>query len=292
MAFNILTLTGEQIRAARALSRIEQTELARLSDLSLETIKRLERIRGAVDANARTLRAIQDAFAAIGVQFDGDDTGRIGVQQHSRRPDDRLAPRSGDAPSAKGLHRIIYHSRIVRGADESLRPTLAYIHKEAQTLYAGLDITGIIFAREGRLLQALEGERDILSQAYRAISCYPQHQDLRLIEDGSASQRLFPESTFCCGLFASDGEHVASAPALGSPFDPDRLAPSSAASVLGIARDLQQMSPRNARGAPGACTLASACLDATCAAPRASTGRLAPQAHRTAPRGRLAPPQG
>ena len=90
MSFNILTLTGEQIRAARALSRVEQAELARLSGLSLETIKRLERIRGPVDANARTLRAIQDAFGNIGVQFEGDDTGKVGVQRRApSQADDR-----------------------------------------------------------------------------------------------------------------------------------------------------------------------------------------------------------
>lgn len=284
MAFNILTLTGEQIRAARALSRIEQTELARLSGLSLETIKRLERIRGAVDANARTLRAIQDAFAAIGVQFDGDDTGKVGVLQRTLdRPQDRLEDRLTPAPldttAAKGLHRLIYHSRIARSADESLRPTLAYIHQEAQTLHAGVDVTGIIFAREGRLLQALEGERDTVHQAYRAISCYPQHQDLRMIEDRSITRRLFPEFSFCCGLFRSDLEHMAGDPAFEGGFSPDRLAPSSAAGVLGIARDLQHTSPRNSRGAPGACTLASVCLDATCGAPLVSTAPLAPQAH-------------
>lgn len=277
MTFNILTLTGEQIRAARALSRIEQTELARLSGLSLETIKRLERIRGPVDANARTLRAIQDAFAAINVQFDGDDTGRVGVLQHARQGD-RQAPRAHEADPVKNLHRVIYHSRIVRNADESLRPALAYIHREAQTLHAGLDISGIIFARQGRLLQALEGERDVVHQAYRAIACYPQHQDLHLIEDRVTTRRQFPEFDFCCGLFSSDLEHVAGDPAFEGGFSPERLLPSSAAGVLGIARDLQQMSPRNSRGAPGACTLASLCLDATCAAP-SPAARIAPQAH-------------
>jgi transcriptional regulator with XRE-family HTH domain len=279
MAFNILTLTGEQIRAARALSRIEQTELARLSGLSLETIKRLERIRGTVDANARTLRAIQDAFATIGVEFDGDGAGQIGVLQ--RTPDlikDRLAPRSEDS-AAKGMHRLIYHSRIARVGDESLRPMLAYIHQEAQTLHAGIDVTGIIFAREGRLLQALEGERDAVHQAYHAISCYPQHQELRLIEDRATTRRLFPDFSFCCGLFPSDLEHMAGEPAFEGGFNPARLAPASAAGVLGMAHDLQKSAPRESRGAPGACALASVCLDATCGAPMASTGRFAPQAH-------------
>lgn len=278
MAFNILTLTGEQIRAARALSRIEQTELARLSGLSLETIKRLERIRGPVDANARTLRAIQDAFAGLNVKFDGDDTGRVGVLQHANRQEDRLPPGSSGTKPAKDLHRVIYHSRITRNGDESLRPALAYIHREAETLHAGFDVSGIIFARQGRLLQALEGERDAVHQAYRAIACYPQHQDLRLIEDRSTTRRLFPEFSFCCGLFSSDLEHIADDPAFEGGFKPERLAPSSAAGVLGIARDLQHMSPRSARGAPGACALASLCLDATCAA-LSPAPRVAPQAH-------------
>lgn len=281
MAFNILTLTGEQIRAARALSRTEQTELARLSGLSLETIKRLERIRGPVDANARTLRAIQDAFETIGVHFNGDDTGKVGVLQHppasvaARLPQQKL-----DAPPPSGTHRLIYHSRIARRADESLRPTLAYIHAEAQTLHASLAITGIILAREGHLLQALEGDRDVVHQAYRAIASYPQHQELHLVEDRPALRRQFSEFSFCCGLFADDLKHLPDATALQNGFDPSGLTPNAASGLLGVARELQQIAPRNSRGNPGACTLASSCLDSTCGRARtAPSHQNAPQAH-------------
>lgn len=281
MAFNILALTGEQIRAARALSRVEQTELARLSGLSLETIKRLERIRGPVDANARTLRAIQDAFETIGVQFEGDDTGRVGViQRPSGHGDPRPAARPPDPQPTPRLHRLIYHSRIARRADESLRPTLAYIHAEAQTLHAGLDVTGIIFAREGHLLQALEGDKDVVHQAYRAIASYPQHQNLRLLEDRATTRRQFPEFSFCCGLFEDDLKHLPAEPALQGGFDPSGLTPNAASGLLGVARDLQQTAPRNTRGNPGACTLASSCLDATCGRGRTARAReIAPQAH-------------
>lgn len=280
MTFNILSLTGEQIRAARALSRIEQTELARLSGLSLETIKRLERIRGPVEANARTLRAIQDAFDTIGVQFDGDDTGTIGVLHRARqRGDDQARPRAPDREAPPRLHRLIYHSRIARNAGESLRPTLAYINAEAQTLHAGLGITGIIFAREGHLLQALEGDRDVVHQAYRAISCYPQHGDLHLLEDRPTNRRRFPDFSFCCGLLPSDPRHPAD-PAFQADFHPDRLTPSAASGLLCAARDLQHSPPRNMRGAPGACTLASVCLDSTCGSGRQAPPReIAPQAH-------------
>lgn len=62
-------LTGEQIRAARALLRLEQADLSSAAGISLETVKRLEGIRGPVSAHARTLKAIQHALEAAGVVF-------------------------------------------------------------------------------------------------------------------------------------------------------------------------------------------------------------------------------
>lgn len=70
MSQGLLLLTGEQIRAGRAILRLEQVELAKAASVSLETIKRLERMRGPVDANVRTLVAISAAFLRSGVVFD------------------------------------------------------------------------------------------------------------------------------------------------------------------------------------------------------------------------------
>jgi transcriptional regulator with XRE-family HTH domain len=80
-------LTGEQIRAARALARIEQAELAKRSCLSLETIKRLERMRGPVAANSRTVNAISQTFDQLGVRFEWSLGGGVGVisQQVAQR---------------------------------------------------------------------------------------------------------------------------------------------------------------------------------------------------------------
>jgi DNA-binding XRE family transcriptional regulator len=63
-------LTGEQIRAGRALCRLEQAQLARCAGVSLETIKRLEGFRGPVEATTRTIAALIRAFEAVGVVFD------------------------------------------------------------------------------------------------------------------------------------------------------------------------------------------------------------------------------
>ncbi len=69
-------LHGEQIRAARALARMEQAALAAAADLSVPTIKRLEKMAGPISANTGTEAAIRAAFAAVGVIFlDADSQG-------------------------------------------------------------------------------------------------------------------------------------------------------------------------------------------------------------------------
>lgn len=63
-------LTSEQVRAARALKRIDQKELAGLAGISVETIKRLEKTDGPMlSATGTTLSAIQRALEAAGVEF-------------------------------------------------------------------------------------------------------------------------------------------------------------------------------------------------------------------------------
>ena len=62
-------LNGEQIKAARAMVRIEQSELAARAGVSVETIKRLEQMRGPISANTATEAAIRKAFREAGVIF-------------------------------------------------------------------------------------------------------------------------------------------------------------------------------------------------------------------------------
>ena len=88
-------LTSEQIRAARAMLRIEQRDLADRSGVSLETIKRIERTPGAVSAYASTVDAIRCALEAAGIEF-LENGGGDGVR---RRPDARAASPSKPAAS-------------------------------------------------------------------------------------------------------------------------------------------------------------------------------------------------
>jgi len=78
-------LTAEQIRAARALLRWDQATLAKAASVSVETIKRLERIDGPLLATKMaTIEAIRRALEQGGVEFIPANGGGPGVRLKER----------------------------------------------------------------------------------------------------------------------------------------------------------------------------------------------------------------
>ncbi|GEO14434.1 helix-turn-helix domain-containing protein [Microvirga aerophila] len=74
-------LTAEQLRAARALLRWDQSTAAEQSGVSVESIKRLERLEGPLrSAKAGTLEALEMAFQAAGVIFIAENGEGPGVR--------------------------------------------------------------------------------------------------------------------------------------------------------------------------------------------------------------------
>jgi predicted transcriptional regulator len=73
-------LTSEQVRGARAMLRIEQTELAARAGVSLETVKRIERTPGPIRALAATVDKIRRALESAGVAFVAENGGGAGVR--------------------------------------------------------------------------------------------------------------------------------------------------------------------------------------------------------------------
>ncbi len=71
-------ITSEQVRAARALIRWEQRNLAETAKVSLPSIKRLETTPGPLSAQWRTIEAIRAALEAAGVEF--TNGGQPGVR--------------------------------------------------------------------------------------------------------------------------------------------------------------------------------------------------------------------
>jgi predicted transcriptional regulator len=71
-------ITSEQMRAARALLRMEQRDLALASGVGLSNIKRLETIPGPLAAREGTVEALRVALEGAGIEF--VDGARPGVR--------------------------------------------------------------------------------------------------------------------------------------------------------------------------------------------------------------------
>jgi transcriptional regulator with XRE-family HTH domain len=80
-------LKPEQIRAARALLRIEQQDLARRAHISVATVRRLEVENGGLGVAPGTLNAVQHALEAAGAEFIPDGVRR----RRSRTPEEKAA---------------------------------------------------------------------------------------------------------------------------------------------------------------------------------------------------------
>jgi predicted transcriptional regulator len=76
----VVVLRSEVIRAARALLRWEQQDLARASSVSLPTIKRLETQPGMMTAHMSTLVALKKALEGAGIEFIDENGGGPGVR--------------------------------------------------------------------------------------------------------------------------------------------------------------------------------------------------------------------
>jgi predicted transcriptional regulator len=79
-----LVLNSELIRAARALLRWEQRDLATASSVSLPTIKRLESKPGMMAAHMSTVTALRKTLETAGVEFIEENGGGPGVRLRKR----------------------------------------------------------------------------------------------------------------------------------------------------------------------------------------------------------------
>lgn len=69
-------ITGAHIRAARALLRMEQLQLAEAAGVSPVTLRKIENSEGEPDVRLGTLSAIRRVLEAAGIEFlDGDGPG-------------------------------------------------------------------------------------------------------------------------------------------------------------------------------------------------------------------------
>src|SRR6516164_6480295 len=66
-------ITAAQLRAARAMLHMDQRTLAKLSDLSLPTIQRMEASEGVIRGNVNSLMKLVAALGASGIELISDN---------------------------------------------------------------------------------------------------------------------------------------------------------------------------------------------------------------------------
>ncbi|SCB16613.1 helix-turn-helix domain-containing protein [Rhizobium hainanense] len=72
-------ISAEQLRAARAMLRLEQGALAEKAGVSIETIKRFEAMQGALKGRDDTVRSIVKSLEFAGIEFlDGEGANGYG----------------------------------------------------------------------------------------------------------------------------------------------------------------------------------------------------------------------
>ncbi|MGH8749343.1 MAG: helix-turn-helix domain-containing protein [Burkholderiales bacterium] len=71
-------ITAQQLRAARALLRLDQRALAAASGLSLPTIQRMESSDGVVRGNVDSLTKLIEALDRAGIELIGEGAASAG----------------------------------------------------------------------------------------------------------------------------------------------------------------------------------------------------------------------
>jgi transcriptional regulator with XRE-family HTH domain len=102
-----MLVTPEQVRAARALMRMDQVELARRVRVSVVTIGRLEAVEGGARPGEGGLEGVRHALEQAGVEFIAD-----GVQRRHDPGDDAGLYDDLRAISLRSAANIAAHERM------------------------------------------------------------------------------------------------------------------------------------------------------------------------------------
>ncbi|PII37867.1 DNA-binding protein [Sinorhizobium meliloti CCBAU 01290] len=79
-SYDVVEITGAQIRAARALIRWSAKELAKAAGIGVATVSRAEVEDGTTSLTSANLRAIRLALETAGIEFIPKNGGGVGVR--------------------------------------------------------------------------------------------------------------------------------------------------------------------------------------------------------------------
>ena len=88
------------------------------------------------------------------------------------------------------MHLITYMSDYT-GTDDQVKQDLVNITKTAKVENALREITGVLFYMEGKFLQVMEGEEDVLRSLMLNIEKDPRHKNIIYLIDTSIENAVF-----------------------------------------------------------------------------------------------------
>lgn len=103
--------------------------------------------------------------------------------------------------SDRTITRLTYVSRHDHECDsQGFHPVFTAIEQVAVPTNAALGITGFLICARSWFAQVIEGPADSIDRLYAAIARDPRHRDIRLLEQGPADRRLFPDWHMAIGI--------------------------------------------------------------------------------------------
>jgi hypothetical protein len=75
-----MSITGAQIRAARAVLRWSAETLSKRAKVGIQTVKRLEAVDSISPSRSSTLQQVQATLEAAGIEFTGMPADRPGIR--------------------------------------------------------------------------------------------------------------------------------------------------------------------------------------------------------------------
>ncbi len=95
-------ILAHQLKAARALARLDQKELSERSGVSVPTIKRMEAGDGPIRGNYENVAAVISALQAAGVEFISENGGGPGARLRKAVNSGMFAGAANSSTGGKG----------------------------------------------------------------------------------------------------------------------------------------------------------------------------------------------
>lgn len=133
------------------------------------------------------------------------------------------------------LYRLTYYSRVALDLSAStLRHEIGGIMKASLENNAACGITGALMFDRSWFLQALEGDRAAVTEAFIRIARDPRHADIVILDCTSTDERRFADWSMAF-VDASDMTEALTKYGPSDAFEPDRLSVGAAVDLLEIA---------------------------------------------------------